>query len=409
MKTTVHLSKAQARRITLAAQGFRAPRHDPPTMRTLTRAVQRTGVLQVDSVNVLQRAHYMPLFARMGGYDVSLLKRANEGSPRRLVEYWAHVQALMPVDLWPVMQHRMAEYRANAPKWWGFALEHPELVKAIHGAVVERGAVTARDLETEFSTGPRSKEHWGWNWSATRKVLDYLYMVGDLAMAGRTTQFEPVYDIPERVLPAHVLSMPTLTPAEAALELVRRAARSHGIASANCLADYYRMRLQPKAGMAATKTAIDELVAAGELIPASVEGWKRPAYLHAQAAMPRRIEARTVLSPFDPVVWERARTEAIFDFFYRIEIYTPAHLRVHGYYVLPFLLGDQIVGRVDLKAERKTRRLLVHSAWAQANAPADTAFELAQALRELAEWLGLDDIEVAPEGDLGPALRAVIG
>ncbi|MEI2819361.1 MAG: crosslink repair DNA glycosylase YcaQ family protein [Marmoricola sp.] len=186
MKTTVHLSKAQARRITLAAQGFRAPRHDPPTMRTLTRAVQRTGVLQVDSVNVLQRAHYMPLFARMGGYDVSLLKRANEGSPRRLVEYWAHVQALMPVDLWPVMQHRMAEYRANAPKWWGFALEHPELVKAIHGAVVERGAVTARDLETEFSTGPRSKEHWGWNWSATRKVLDYLYMVGDLAMAGRT-------------------------------------------------------------------------------------------------------------------------------------------------------------------------------------------------------------------------------
>ena len=204
--------------------------------------------------------------------------------------------------------------------------------------------MTARDLEDEFSTGPRTKENWGWNWSEARKVLDYLFLVGDVAIAGRTSQFEVLYDLPERVLPAAVLDAPTPTPQEAVTELVRRAARSHGVASGPDLADYYRLRLQPAPGKPSAKVAIDELVETGELTPVQVQGWKRQGYLHRDARLPRKVGARTLLSPFDPVVWERDRAEALFDFFYRIEIYVPAEKRLHGYYVLPFLLGDRLVG-----------------------------------------------------------------
>ena len=269
--------------------------------------------------------------------------------------------------------------------------------------------MTARDLEEEFSTGPRTKQHWGWNWSEARKVLDYLFLVGDVAIAGRTSQFEVLYDVPERVLPAAVLAAPTPTPQEAVTELVRRAARSHGVGSGNCLADYYRLRLQPAPGKASAKVAIDELVEAGELTPVRVQGWKRQAYLHRDARLPRRIGARTLLSPFDPVVWERDRAEALFDFFYRIEIYVPAEKRLHGYYVLPFLLGDRLVGRVDLKADRADRTLLVPGAFAEEGAPAETAEELAVELRRLAGWLGLDDVVVGHHGDLSGALSHALG
>jgi uncharacterized protein YcaQ len=398
------LSKAQARRIALAAQGFLDPPHNPPTMRTFGRTLGRTGVLQVDSVNVLQRAHFMPLYSRMGPYDVDLVRRATEGRPRRLVEYWAHVQALMPVELWPVMRHRMARYRDGRHKWWGTVVTDG-LMKSLLAEIAERGASTARDLDDGL---PRQKENWGWNWSTTRKALDYMYMVGDVAIAGRNSQFEIRYDLPERVIPREHLEASTPSEPEAVKELVRRAARSHGVATLRDLADYYRLRSVPGQGQTGAASAVDELVEEGELVPVTIEGIKRPAYLHRDARIPRRVRARALLSPFDPVVWERERTESLFDFFYRIEIYTPVEKRVHGYYVLPFLLGDRIVGRVDLKADRKTGLLLVKAAYAEPGAPADTAEELAAELRRLAGWLGLHTVVVEPLGDLAPALSSMV-
>ncbi|GAA2125599.1 winged helix-turn-helix domain-containing protein [Nocardioides bigeumensis] len=392
----LELSQAQARRIALAAQGFLDPAHETPTLRTFQRTLERTGVLQVDSVNVLQRAHYMPLYSRMGPYDTGLLERAASGrEKRRMVEYWAHVQAFMPVELWPAMRHRMASYESKRGKW-GIMQSNPELEPELLALIRDQGAATARELD---DGKPRDKVHWGWNWSEARQVLDYLFLVGELAIAGRNSQFEVVYDLPERVLPAAVLAAPTPAVEDAHRELVFRAARSHGVATVRCLADYYRM------GMAETAAAVADLVEAGDLEPVRIEGWKRPAYLYADARRPRRVQARALLSPFDPVVWLRERAERLFDFHYRIEIYTPAAKRVFGYYVLPFLLGDQVVGRVDLKADRATGRLLVKAAYAEEHAPPETADELSLELRRLADWLGLDDIVVEPRGDLAPALR----
>jgi len=393
------LSPAQARRIALAAQGFADKAHTTPTMRTLDRTVERTGVLQVDSVNVLQRAHFMPLYSRMGPYDVDLLRRASTGRERRLVEYWAHMQAYMPVELWPVMAHRMAAHRARRGKW-GTSQAHDELEVSLLAEITERGASTARELDEGL---PRTKDHWGWNWSETRRVLDAMFSAGQLAITGRNGQFEIRYDLPERVIPSEILALPIPSKVEADVELVRRAARSHGIATAKDLADYYRM------SVASTTLALAILLESGEVSQVDVQGWRRPAYLHREARLPRRISARALLSPFDPVVWERARTEALFDFRYRIEIYTPAHKRVHGYYVLPFLLGDRIVARVDLKADRLGRRILVQSAYAEPSAPGDTAAELMRELRRLAGWLDLDDVVVAGRGDLAPGLATQVG
>jgi uncharacterized protein len=398
------LSRAQARRVALAAQGFLDPPHHPPTMRTLSRTLGRTGVLQVDSVNVLQRAHYMPLYSRMGPYDVDLVRRASEARPRRMVEYWAHVQAFMPVDLWPVMRHRMRRYRDGRHKWWGTVVTD-ELTDNLLAEIAERGASTARDLDDGL---PRKKEHWGWNWSTTRRALDYMFMVGDVAVAGRNSQFEIRYDLPERVIPAEHLAAPTPSEHDAVKELVRRAARSHGVGTLRDLADYYRLRSVPGQHQTGAAPIVEELVEEGELLPVTIEGVTRPAYLHRDARLPRRIAARTLLSPFDPLVWERERTESLFDFFYRIEIYTPVDKRVHGYYVLPFLLGDRIVGRVDLKADRKTGLLLVKAAYAEPDAPAETAEELALELERLAGWLGLHTVLVEGRGDLAPALAAFV-
>ncbi len=392
------MSRAQARRTALAAQGFLDPPHDPPTLRTLSRTVARTGVLQVDSVNVLQRAHFMPLYSRMGPYDPTLLHRAAGGrAQRRLVEYWAHVQALMPVELWPAMAHRRDFYRARRGKWWQQVGDRA--VARVLSQVASGGAVTARDLD---DGAPRNRDHWGWNWSEARKALDYLYTVGDLAIARRTQQFEVVYDLPERVLPPAVLAAPTPPVEEQHLALVRRAAVSHGVATLRCLADYYRMRVDD------VRAAVAVLVEEGELEPVAVEGWSRPAYLHRDARRPRRVDARAVLSPFDPLVWERERAERLFDFHYRIEIYVPKHKRVHGYYVLPFLLRDEIVARVDLKADRATGRLLVPGTFAEDGAPADTAAQLAAELHRLAGWLGLGDVVIGDRGDLVTGLRAEV-
>ncbi len=394
-RTTQSLSLLQARRVTLAAQGFLDPRHTTPTMRTLARTVERTGVLQIDSVNVLARAHLMPLFSRMGAYDPDLLRRAAEQPPRRLVEYWAHVAAFMPVDLWPAMQGRMRRHREQSE----MGVKQPELLRSLLEEVRRRGPSTSRDLDDGL---PRERDQWGWNWSSTQHALTHLFGVGDLAVAGRNAAFERLYDVPERVLPPHVLAAPTPTDEEADLELVRRAARSFGVATELCLRDYYRLPT------AAVKPAIRTLVETGELAPVEVEGWDKPAYLHHEARVPRRVPARTLLSPFDPVVWERARTEKLFGFRYRIEIYVPEHLRKHGYYVLPFLLGDELVARADLKADRKAGVLVVKAAFREPGAPAETAAELATHLGELAGWLGLDEVVVQPRGDLAEALAAEV-
>ncbi|WP_235737946.1 winged helix-turn-helix domain-containing protein [Nocardioides alcanivorans] len=399
------LSAAQARRVALAAQGFADAPHAVPTMRTFERTLARTGVLQVDSVNVLARAHLMPLYSRMGPYDTGLLDRANRhthASPRRVVEYWAHVQAFMPVELWPVMRHRMEHYREQRGKWW--KVDDVRSEQTVLALVAERGPVTARELEAELDAGPRSKQHWGWNWSEARKVLDHLYSSGQVAIAGRTSSFEVRYDLPERVLPRAVLEAPTPTPHEAAVDLVRRAAVSHGVATASCLSDYYRMNWRRPSGVGAAQPAVEQLVEEGVLQPVEVEGWSRPAWLHRDARLPRRVAARSLISPFDPVVWQRERAEALFDFTYRIEIYTPKEKRVHGYYVLPFLLGDRIVARVDLKADRASGRLLVQGAFGESGYPEETAVELVAELRRLAGWLDLDEVVIAPNGDLAVAL-----
>jgi uncharacterized protein YcaQ len=390
------LSRAQARRIAVAAQGFLDPRHSSPDLRTLNRTVRRTGVLQIDSVNVLQRAHYVPLFSRMGPYDTDLLDRASGKAPRRLVEYWAHVAAFMPVDLWPHMQHRMRHYRDGGHPWMDG--RNQALVDNLLAELRERGRRTSRDLDDGL---PRRKEHWGWNWSETKKALEYLFLAGDLAVAGRNQQFERLYDLPERVIPRSVLEAPMPTDESAHRELVRRAAMSHGVGTQRDLRDYYRMPVS-QAG-----PAIATLVEEGELVPVRVEG--RPGYyLHRDARIPRAVHARALLSPFDPLVWERSRAEDLFGFQYRIEIYVPEHRRVHGYYVLPFLLGDRIVARVDLKADRRTRVLRVHAAYAEPEAPPETAAELAAELWSLAGWLDLDDVVVASRGDLSAALRSAV-
>jgi len=395
------LSRSQARRITLAAQGFLDPRHTAPTMRTFARTLARTGVLQIDSVNVLQRAHYMPAFSRMGPYDPALLHRAAGRSPRRLVEYWAHEAAFMPVDLWPYMRHRMDRARTEA--WGGprrIFEEKPDLVAWVLEEVRSRGPISARGIEGDL---PRAeKESWGWNWSETKQALEFLFFAGDVSVASRNAQFERLYDVPERVLPPAVLAMPTPTHEQAHVELVRRAAISHGIGTEACLRDYYRMRPD------SARVAVATLVADGELLPVSIEGWRRPAYLHRDARLPRRVRARALLSPFDPLVWERTRAEQLFGFRYRIEIYVPEHQRVHGYYVLPFLLGENLVGRVDLKADRKAGALLVKGAYAEPGAPDETAAELAEELQSLAGWLGLDGLVVEPRGDLAPALAVAV-
>jgi uncharacterized protein YcaQ len=295
------------------------------------------------------------------------------------------------------MQHRMRHYREGGHPWmYG---RNSSLIDSLMAELRERGRRTSRDLDDGL---PRLKQHWGWNWSETKKALEYLFLAGELAVAGRTAQFERLYDLPERVIPRAVLELPVPGDEEAHRELVRRAARSHGVATARCLRDYYRMPVSQ------VGPAITSLVEDGELLPVTVEGWKRPAYLHRDARLPRRVAACALLSPFDPLVWERERTELLFDFFYRIEIYVPEHKRVHGYYVLPFLLGDRIVARVDLKSDRRAGLLHVHAAYAEPGAPETTAEELAVELRALADWLGLTDIRVQRRGDLAVAVAAAV-
>ena len=394
------LSVAQARRITLAAQGFTDPAPAGPVgRRHLRRAMSRLGLLQMDSVNVLQRAHYLPLYSRLGPYPTELLDRAAYTKPRELFEYWGHEASLMPVELHPALRWRMAAAHTDA--WGGMrriAEEHPDLVAWVLEEVRARGPLTAAEIEHDV---PRETGNWGWNWSAAKRALEFLFWSGEVVAAGRSTSFARRYDLPSRVLPAGVLTAPTLEPADAQRRLVEIAARSLGVAAEPELRDYFRLPL------AGTRQAVADLVEDGTLLPVQVRGWKARAYLHRDARLPRWVRARTLVSPFDPLVWERARTERLFGFAYRIEIYVPAAQRLYGYYVLPFLLGDRFVARVDLKADRQARRLLVRSAWVEVGVDVpETAQALAAELHRLAGWLGLDEVAAPERGDLAPALAA---
>jgi uncharacterized protein YcaQ len=392
---TEQLTPREARRIALAAQGF--GRAHPPTAgrARIEGVLQRLRVLQIDSVNVFERSHYLPVFARLGPYDRRLLDRMllEPGGDR--IEYWAHEAAFVPKADLGLFAFRMARFRAKRAA----ALEeHRALVAALLAEIADRGPLAASEVEQ----APSVRQGPWWGWSDTKRVLEMLFSTGDLVSAGRRG-FERRYGLPEQVLGGPIVPVPE---ADAIRELVRRAAVAHGVAALPDLADYYRLRSDE------TAVAARELEEAGELVPVTVPGWERAdgrplkAWRHVDAAPPTRMRGAAVLSPFDPVTWQRDRALRLFGFHYRISIYTPAAQRVHGYYVLPVLVDDRLVGRVDLKADRQAGRLLVQAAWAEEPGRNHVAGRLAPVLADAARWLGLDAIEVVGRGDLAPGLAA---
>jgi uncharacterized protein YcaQ len=391
------ISLKLARRIAIAAQGLAEPRPaGPPDRRHLKKVLARNGLLQMDSVNVLVRAHYMPMFSRLGAYPLDLIDGTAKGRKRLLFEYWAHEASLLPVETWPLMRWRMERAARGERIYKGvarFGRDNRDYVERVYREVVERGPLAASDFD-----GERGNGGW-WGWSNAKAALEWLFWAGRITAAERRPSFERVYDLPERALPAAVVNAPDVPEADAHRKLLVISARALGIATAADLRDYFRLAPED------VKARLPELVEAGELLPVEVEGWSQQAWLHRDARLPRSLHAAALLSPFDPLVWERARTERLFGFRYRIEIYTPAHKRVHGYYVLPFLYGDRPVARVDLKADRKEGVLKVQSAFAEPGAPPETAEALMQELGRMAGWLGLERMEVARSGDLAPALK----
>jgi len=379
------LSLPEARRIALAAQGFGAPRPEKVTAARWMRTIDRLSLHQIDSVNVLVRAHYLPAFSRLGPYDRSLIDTAAWGRPkkRRLFEYWAHEASLLPLSFHPLLRWRMARADRGEAGWKGLRL-FADARRAEAEGLLERirneGPRAASELEEK-----RGRSGW-WEWGDAKQALEWLFWAGHITTATRRGGFERVYDLTERVIPSEILGLKTPGEEDAQRALVERAASALGVATAQDLRDYFRLR--PDEG----RRAIESLLEAGVLEPVEVPGWTHLAYLHRDVRRPRRISARALLAPFDPLVWERSRAERLFDFHYRIEIYTPADKRQHGYYVLPFLLGDRLVARLDLKADRQAGRLLVHAAHLEPHAPADVMDAISEELQAMADWLGLHEI-----------------
>ena len=383
---TESISLPLARRIALAAQGFGAPRPDAANAGHLARLVDRLGLHQIDSVNVLVRAHYLPAFSRLGAYDRALLDRAAWGrrSERRLFEFWAHEASLMPLDLQPLFRWRMAQADRGERGWKtmrAFARERRAEAEAALARIRDQGPLAASDFE-----GGRSASGW-WEWSQAKHALEFLFWAGHVTTRTRRGSFERVYDLPERVLPASILATPTPNEGEAKRQLIARAAAALGIATAAELRDYFRMK--PNEADPAIATLAEE----GMLIPVAVAGLRFPFYLHRDARRPRRIAGQALLAPFDPLVWERTRAERLFGFRYRIGIYTPAEKREHGYYVLPFLMDEALVARVDLKADRSRSRLLIQQTTFEPDAPSETHERLHDEIALMARWLGLEQIE----------------
>jgi hypothetical protein len=394
MSRRTQLSNAQARRLALGAQGFADGR---PTGRVdrrhLRRVLDRMGLIQIDSVNVLVRSQELPLFARLGPHPRTLIDDATAAG--ELFEYWVHEASHVPTA-----HHHLYRWSMDSPRRWGsfqrFSDERADFIEEVYEIVRERGPIVAGELsQREGKKGP-----W-WDYDDAKVALEILFDHGRVAAVRRPNDFARLYDLAERVIPADVLARPAVPEREARKELLVLAAQSHGVGTVADLADYHRHKH--------CKPLVAELVEDGRLVEVDVEGWSQPGYLHPDARVPRRIEARALLSPFDPVVWNRDRAERLFGFHYRIEIYVPAPKRRFGYYVLPILLGDTLVGRLDLKADRANRALLVQSAWSEPGAPmTHVAEEVAAELALMAGWLGLERIEVGRRGDLSDELRRAV-
>jgi len=393
------LTAAEARRIALAAQGFGAAR---PTrevgQRQLLKTIERLGAVQIDSVNVVSRTHYLPAFSRLGAYPRPLLEALAWGQKPALFEYWGHEASLLPLSAQPLLRWRMADAHDGVGVWRGIARylrEHRAQVDRALAQIRERGPLAASELQL----GSKGDGGW-WGWSEAKRALECLFWTGELTTATRRGTFERVYGLPEKVLPRAVLETPTPTREEAQRALLRIAARALGVATERDLRDYFRM------SVAETRGRLAELVEAGELQPVTVQGWREPAYLDPAARRPRRIAASALLSPFDNAIWFRERTERMFGVRVRLEIYTPAAKRTHGYYVLPFLEDDALTARVDLKADRKAGTLRVLASHAEPWASPQTPERLAAELQLMTGWLGLERVAVEPRGDLAAALAA---
>ncbi len=394
---TETLSPKTARRIALSAQGFGRQPPAAPGRTHVRDVVRKLGVVQIDSVNVVTRTHYLPAFSRLGDYPREALEAEAWGARRNLFEYWGHEASLLPMDLQPLLRWRMARAEGGA-MWTGlarFGRERRDYIDGVLTEIERRGPVTGAD----FNDAPRGAPGW-WSWSDGKRALEWLFWAGMITTRTRRG-FERVYDLTERALPSRVVDLPTPDEADAQRELVRIAARSLGVATQADLRDYFRLPL------ADAKARVAELVEAGELTPVTIKGWRRPAYLRAGARTPRKVSGSALLSPFDNLIWTRDRTERLFGTRVRLEIYTPAHKRTHGYYVLPFLEDEAITARVDLKSDRQAGVLRVQAAWREPDAAAETPERLAAELRRMAGWLGLERVEVAGKGDLAEALNSV--
>lgn len=392
--TVEEISPALARRMALAAQGFGKARPETPGTRQVKDIARRLGVIQIDSVNVVSRTHYLPPFSRLGVYPREALESEAWGKKPRLFEYWGHEASLMPVETQPLMRWRMAQAREGR-MWTGlarFGRERRDHIERVLAEIERRGPVVGGD----FAEGPRGAPGW-WAWSDGKRALEWLFWAGEITTKTRRG-FERVYDLTDRVLPRAVLETPTPTEDEACRELVRISARALGVATEPDLRDYFRLPVD------LARQAVRDLVEAGELTPVKVRGWKHAAYLWPEAKRPRRVEAQALLSPFDNLIWTRDRTERLFGVRVRLEIYTPAEKRSHGYYVLPFLEGEAITARVDLKADRKAGVLRVQAAWREEQTGPNTAGRLAEELSLMAGWLGLERVETTGRGDLAGAL-----
>lgn len=384
---TTRLSLQEARRIALAAQGFGIRHPQRPGAARILGTLDRLGLFQIDSVNVLTRAHYLPAFSRLGSYDRTLLERAAWGPlrQRQLFEYWAHEASLLPVELHPLLRWRMARAERGEIGYQGlrrFAVERRPEAQAILERITGEGPMAAADFEQGSS-----RSGW-WEWSHTKHALEWLFWSGRITTATRRGSFARVYDLPERVLPKSILDLPTPDVASAQRALIERSARALGVSTAAELRDYFRLKPDE------ADQAIADLAEEGVLLPVAVEGWRQRAWLHRDAGAPRRVRGAALLAPFDPLVWERDRAERLFKFHYRIEIYVPRERRAYGYYVLPFLLDEALVARVDLKSDRLAGILLANTVTLEPGAPSDTLAHLTTELERMAAWLGLTSVRI---------------